>query len=58
MRQVRRPVTVATLRQADVAFQKAEADLKRVQQQIVCNTCQAAVIQAENTFRRLLTTDY
>jgi HlyD family secretion protein len=29
VRQVRRPVTLATLRQAEVAFQKAEADLKR-----------------------------
>lgn len=29
VRQVRRPVTVATLRQADVALQKAEADFRR-----------------------------
>jgi len=29
VRQVRRPVTVAELRQADVAFQKAEADFRR-----------------------------
>jgi HlyD family secretion protein len=29
VRQVRRPVTLATLRQAEVAFQKAEADMKR-----------------------------
>ncbi|HEX9166877.1 MAG TPA: efflux RND transporter periplasmic adaptor subunit [Gemmatimonadales bacterium] len=29
LRQVRRPVTVATLRQAEVAFQKSEADFKR-----------------------------
>ena len=29
VRQVRRPVTVATLRQAEVSFQKAEADFRR-----------------------------